>query len=53
MAGLHAAVNHPERIDVIAWNAVATGATAFVLNLLCLYEDDHILFIEPIQRRDI
>ena len=53
MEGLHAVVNHPERIDVIAWNAVARGATAFVLNLLCLYENYHILFIEPIQLRGI
>ena len=53
MAGLHAVVNHPERIDVIAWNAVANMATAFVLNLLCLYENYHILYIEPIQRMDI
>ena len=53
MAGLHAVVNHQERIDVIAWNAVANMATAFVLNLLCLYENYHILFIGPIQRRDI
>ena len=53
MAGLHAVVNHQERIDVIAWNAVANVATAFVLNLLCLYENYHILFIEPIQRMGI
>ena len=53
MEGLHAVVNHQESIDVIAWNAVARKATAFVLNLLCLYGNYHILFIEPIQRRDI
>lgn len=53
MEGLHAVVNHQERIDVIAWNAVANMATAFVLNLLCLYESYHILYIEPIQRMDI
>ena len=53
MEGLHAVVNHPERIDVIAWNAVVGRATAFVLNLLCLYENYHILFIEPIPQRDI
>lgn len=42
MEDLHAVVNHPERIDVIAKNAVAKNATAFVLNLLCLYGNDHI-----------
>lgn len=53
MEDLLARANHPERIDVIAWNAVANVATAFVLNLLCLYENYHILYIEPIQRMDI
>ena len=53
MEDLLARVSPLERIDVIAWNAVARKATAFVLNLLCLYGNYHILFIEPIQRRDI
>lgn len=42
MEDLHVVVNHLERIDAIARNAVARMATALFLNLLCLFENYHI-----------
>lgn len=53
MEDLLARANHPESIDVIARNAVVRVATAFVLNLLCLYENNHMLFIEITLQRGI